>query len=89
MGECGSCDAPSGRLLCDSAGVDRIRSLPGAMGGVSLGEGGEVSILWLVSLQDGILGWHFLGLDLRGGRTLVFDPGWFYPSEFGCLALHT
>ena len=64
------------------------RSLPGAMGGVSLGEGGTVSILWLVSLQDGILGWHSLGLDLRGGRILVFDPGWFYPSEFGCLALH-
>ena len=33
-------------------------------------------------------GWHFLGLDLRGVRILVFDPGWFYPSEFGCLALH-
>ena len=80
MGECGSCDAPSGRLLCDSAGVDRIRSLPGAMGGVSLGEGGEVLILWMVSLQDRILGWHFLGLDLRGGRTLGIRAGSTRPS---------
>ena len=33
-------------------------------------------------------GWHFLGLDLLGVRILAFDPGWFYPSEFGYLALH-
>ena len=38
MGEWGLCDAPSGCLLGDSAGVDCSGALPGDRGGVSLGD---------------------------------------------------
>ena len=34
-------------------------------------------------------GWHFLGVwTYVGLGSWCFDPGWFYPSEFGYLALH-
>ena len=72
MGECGSCAAPNARLLSGGSGMG----------------GGEGSIKWLVSLQDGTLGWHYLGLNLQRVRIVVFNPGWIYPSAFGCLALH-
>ena len=75
MGECGSCDAPSGRLLCDGAGVVRIRSSPWAMGGVLFKRRG-VSILRLVGLQDGILWalfrvWTYVGVGPWGSEQVL------------------
>ena len=76
MGECGSCDSPSGCLLGDDAGVVCIRSLPWAMGGVLFKGGGKVSIQRLVGLQDGIFGalfrvWTYVGVGPWGFEQVL------------------
>ena len=76
MGECGSCDAPSGRLVCDGAGVIRIKSSLWAMGGVLFKGGGKVLIQRLVGLQDGILGalfrvWTYVGVGSWGSKQVL------------------